>query len=553
MGRHGSSRIGGTATARGAAAGPAALAALLGACLAVSACEPCAGVSPCRDEPTAEATGQLVERESGEPRAGVALTFVPRGGVELGRDDATTTTGADGRYHATIPAARTGGARVDVRVEPPGHPPYTVEGLRIPASRTRGEGVDLGRWLVDPYHALLGEVRMRSTGAPPTLRGEEGARVVFRRTGGVVAERDSLSTFTDGAGRFVLLPGEAPPGPIAGRVTITHPDFEEPWTFHDVVIDSEHRDGPLDVDRVFSRGPSLNWAGVIVFRNAGGQTPAADTRVTFQRTGGIPVSPDTFTVTTQPWGGFSLFTRTREEGVVIGELIVDPPPPRSRDTIPEVRMPTYDSGEQRVLKRWAVGEQINHVGLVFVRSAGEWIPADSVQVRLRRVGGIEVETPTSTVATTYWGAFPIKLATDQEGALRLEAEVLLDPPRGPARIEDLEVETFAADSQRVAGRWAFGEQINHALVFERQGTGEPVAGVEVEFRRTGGIRVRPDTFTVTTTSWGAAPIQTHTDEEGVLEGEVEVRMPEGPVLIEGLRLETFAADELRHHRTYRIP
>jgi hypothetical protein len=79
-------------------------------------------------------------------------------------------------------------------------------------------------------------------------------------------------------------------------------------------------------------------------------------------------------------------------------------------------------------------------------------------------------------------------------------------------------------------------------------SGERAADVEVEFRRTGGIAVRPDTFTVRSNAQGRVPFFMEPVGEGEVEGEIEVRPPDPyqPLTVTGLRMQTLIGkDDIR--------
>lgn len=79
-------------------------------------------------------------------------------------------------------------------------------------------------------------------------------------------------------------------------------------------------------------------------------------------------------------------------------------------------------------------------------------------------------------------------------------------------------------------------------------TGERAVGVQVEFRRTGGIAVRPDTFTVQSNSQGRVPLFMKPQGEGEVEGELEIRSPEPyqPFTLTGVRMQTLVGkDDIR--------
>src|SRR5690606_3022467 len=77
--------------------------------------------------------------------------------------------------------------------------------------------------------------------------------------------------------------------------------------------------------------------------------------------------------------------------------------------------------------------------------------------------------------------------------------------------------------------------------FYHRGSGKPAAGIEVEFRRTGGIEVTPDTFRVTTDRFGVVKLRPQTGAAGELTAEMVIYPlpPQQPYVIGNLRMRTF--------------
>ena len=523
------------------------------ATLVVLSCDPCWGTSACRGPAEVSGEGQLIVHATGEPVAGVVLDFQRTGGVGLEEDVISVTTDSEGRYHFRVGAEAVGEAEFRVDVRPPGEGfPYTVEGVRLRASDVHGDGTEIGRWVVDPFLAFTGEARDRKTGKTPRWDWGWG-KAVFKRTGGILIEPQSVTAPMDEGGRFYLAPNTQEFGEVVGDITFTHKDYPRPFVFSDVRIRTEYRDLPIELGGVFYLGGSLNYSGEIYRRGAPAPIPMDGYEVAFHRTGGITVSPATFQRPVQSWGGFSLATEPQGDGTVEGQLIVLPPPGFSRDTI-SLTMPTFDGSEQRLLGRWGVGPSLNYSGEVFLRSAGQQLPLEDIEVQFRRTGGIAVEPDTFSARTTSWGGFSLNTFAVEEGTLSGELLVRLPPPRGEQVIADVQIPTFKADDQRLLGRWGVGAQINYGGILYYLDTGEPVAGVEVRFIPTGGIAVQPDTLVQTTTSWGGFSIQLRTEEEGDVVGDLIVILPppRSPVTLGGIHVPTFASDELRFLASFGI-
>ena len=139
---------------------------VLGLCaLMAVACDPCSGTMACGDSLDVSASGQLIEFRSGKGVGGVALVFRRTGGIEITDPERTVTTDGDGWYSYRVGAREHGSVTLSITVRPPSpYPEYTVEDVALSSSSVKGEGRPLGRWVVNPFLAFVGEVRSRATG-----------------------------------------------------------------------------------------------------------------------------------------------------------------------------------------------------------------------------------------------------------------------------------------------------------------------------------------------------------------------------------------------------
>ena len=129
-----------------------------------AACDPCFGTVACDGSLDVSATGQVIEFRSGEGVAGVELVFRRTAGILPVEPEVRVTTDGDGLYDYRTKAQGAGSITFSVTVRPPApFPEYTIDGITMTTSSVRGEGQPLGRWLVNPYLAFVGEVRMLDT------------------------------------------------------------------------------------------------------------------------------------------------------------------------------------------------------------------------------------------------------------------------------------------------------------------------------------------------------------------------------------------------------
>jgi len=91
-------------------------------------------------------------------------------------------------------------------------------------------------------------------------------------------------------------------------------------------------------------GPSLLYVGEL--RRGDTNDPIVGAQVTFQRTGGIAVTPDPLHSVSIAGGRFSLSLSPSTDGEVAGNLSVHAPP--LRDTTFAITLPTFLSDEVRL-------------------------------------------------------------------------------------------------------------------------------------------------------------------------------------------------------------
>ena len=215
--------------------------------LLAAACDPCFGTAACGRSLDVSASGQVIEFRLGKGVAGVELIFRRTGGIRLVEPEGRTTTDGDGLYSYRAHALESGSVTFSITVRPPSlFPEYTVDGITITASAVRGEGQPLGRWLVNPYLAFVGEVRMLDTRKAVG----PGGQVTFVRRGGIGIVPDSIETTLDPFGRFLVNPDPLGVGELIADLTIRHPSLNGPRTTNGIRVSTRHVDEPIDLTQV---------------------------------------------------------------------------------------------------------------------------------------------------------------------------------------------------------------------------------------------------------------------------------------------------------------
>lgn len=165
-------------------------------------------------------SGELYNRANGTLQPGVAVEFRPTGGVAA--QARTDTSNAVGRFLIAPYTDQAGQITGDLYV---GYrPPREPEVIRGVVVRTFEDDSlrYLGRWGVGPSLLYVGELRRDDTNAAII-----GAQVTFRRTGGIVATPDVLTSVSIEGGRFGLGLAPATDGEVQGTISVHAPPLRD--------------------------------------------------------------------------------------------------------------------------------------------------------------------------------------------------------------------------------------------------------------------------------------------------------------------------------------
>ncbi len=525
---------------------PAILGLLVGA--SVEGCDRCAGVLGCVGEPRLSLDGQLIVRETGAGVSGASLAFVRTGGVPLLDDSVTATTDREGRFQLAVGASALGTVLGDLVVRPPApwHP-YRVSGVAFPTSDLRGQGQILGELVVSPYVEFLGALSNRSAGGPLA-----GARVTIVRTGGVgLVGPDSFDITANSDGVFYFNVEAQNPGDLIADMIVQSPALPRAFRRAGIGFPARYQFHIPEIGGTWIIGDWLPYVGVLYHR--GSLARSAGITVLFQRTGGIPVQPDTFAVQTNTDGYFALSPTPLAEGEVVGDLIVQPPAPEPAETIRAQRLTTSDTDQQVLLGVWGYGYGILYGGTLYMRGTGAPVPP-GLAVTFRRTGGIAISPDGTGSATNTNGAFALGAAASGPGDVIGDITIVLPAPFPPDTITGVHVPAFASDEMRFLGRWGVGPSLNYAAVVQRADNDSGVAGAVVQFQRTGGIQVTPAVLVDTTDALGRMLLVLNPLAAGEVTGTVYIHPPAPfrDTTFTGVSLQTFDNDSLRLAGVFRI-
>jgi hypothetical protein len=383
--------------------------------VALSACEPCAGVVACATAPRVSVQGRIVDAMSGRP---VSQTFIALVRTDdLSRDSVATTTDAQGNYEVQMNAEM---GKFDVVVGPPALPAYRVRDLSLESTTSTGEGHVLGVWVATPMLNVAVEFFYRAQPSQPV----EGAVIGFHPTGGPkLSSSTDVLAMTGPDGRTVLLPGVTAAGveDVTGQLNAELPNGLGVSVLRDFHLKPDYVFRPQTVHRI-EVGPTLAWFSAIYDRATVARVPG--TTVTFTRTGGIPVTPTTFTAVTNEAGEFVFPLVPLAAGTVIGDLSIQPPPPFHTYVRTGLQIPTFDSDNRQFFAQFGVGPHLPWAGTVECNGR----PLQGATIFLVRVGGIAAEPNQFYSTSDADGHFRMIFTPREYGTLIVDLE--FTPPPG---------------------------------------------------------------------------------------------------------------------------
>jgi hypothetical protein len=176
-------------------------------------------------------------------------------------------------------------------------------------------------------------------------------------------------------------------------------------------------------------------------------------------------------------------------------------------------------------------------------------PATGVRVEFRRTGGLSLPDDVLVSRTDVYGRFRYEAQTGAAG--EVHGTLAFFPPEPydhfPFYVEGVTISTtrVRGESRRL-GYWGVGPlpappHLSYVGELYFRDTNARAEGVEIQFRRTGGVSVHPDTFTVVSGSDGRFPLFMTPSGPGEVLGEIRVNAPApyrsfaAPVRMETLR------------------
>jgi hypothetical protein len=171
------------------------------------------------------------------------------------------------------------------------------------------------------------------------------------------------------------------------------------------------------------------------------------------------------------------------------------------------------------------GPAVRYSGAVELRYTGQ--PIAGARVEFVRTGGVALERDTVVVTTDAAGRFQLEAGARGSGTATGVVRVTGADGALLSVVSDVQLATSKASGEvRHLGAWRipYVHVGREGVIFWRAPhTRAP--GLEVEFRRTGGVQVTPERFTTRTDSEGLFPFLALPWEAGEIIGELRIRLP----------------------------
>ncbi len=299
-----------------------------------------------------------------------------------------------------------------------------------------------------------------------------------------------------------------------------------------------------------SVGPYLAADGQIVDPVNGAGVDGV--RIDLVRTSGISTSIDSTSVVTRDGGHWHVRFDVASEGVLNVRARVTPPNGVSYD-VPNVRLLTsVRGGEGNLVERWVTVPYFRHVAELAFRGAAD-ARVIVVPVEFRRTGGVSLAGPTSAnqFRTTTDSGGRIGLFGVRDGVLASgtgeiigDLYVELPDPYTTAVVRGVRIPTtYVYRDPAQVFRVLIGPTVDYTGEFQGRARRTQLAGVRVDFRRTGGVPTEVDRISTVSGPDGRFKIQLRPLGAGFVDGELVFTAP-APSTPETLkvRLPTFDDD-----------
>lgn len=211
-----------------------------------------------------------------------------------------------------------------------------------------------------------------------------------------------------------------------------------------------------------------------------------------------------------------------------------------------VTIRAFDRGGAEELGRWTAEPFFAFIGELMFPDR----KARQANVTFTRVGGAATDPEQVNLRADRFGRFLLQLDLLEVDAVVGDLVVRHEDLPRAFTLSDIRMPFKYRDEALPLDRvLRIGPSLEYVgrLWRRRAGDRVPAPGVDMEFRRIGGIEVFPSLLRSTTVDWGGFSLVLRTYEEGEVTGELRGFLPPSgePVVLDTLTLATFDTEELR--------
>lgn len=334
--------------------------------------------------------------KNGKPVVGAAVKFKPIGGVPA-TGVFTGSTNGSGSFSLEVSGEQLGTVVGNLTVTSASlGAPNVITGWLIPLGYKYKVAAPVAAFSLGGLLTYGGQVHFRGTGANVS-----GVSVRWERTGGINTVPGTYITTTDSSGFFLLQLQPGGSGNAIGKLTFIPPGG--PITTYQNVTLATYDSTSYRYLGNFGYGEQWAWA-IAVWRNDS-LKPAAGVPVTFRRTGGIAITPDSIQDTTGADGYIRLRAGVTASGFVDGELVVRPDSGPAR-TITGLHLKTYAADTTDFAGVFGYGPSLHYAGQIMDADS---VPVKNATVTWTRDYGLDATPHTLTSTTDNTGYFDLWL------------------------------------------------------------------------------------------------------------------------------------------------
>jgi hypothetical protein len=205
---------------------------------------------------------------------------------------------------------------------------------------------------------------------------------------------------------------------------------------------------PARVLQRFGAGPSLAYHFAVASRATG--APEAGVLVEFHKTGGIAITPSSWSQVTDAAGRVVFASVAQEYGTLTGDLTIHAPAPW-RTYTRSIQLTAFDGDTATIFGIYGVGAGVPY----FVRIRNNGVPVKNAVVEFRRTSGVITTPNPARLVTNDTGVAFMSFAPAAEG--EIVGDITVSPPSPLAGFTVRNVHLQAMDADPPGGWILLGD------------------------------------------------------------------------------------------------